>query len=167
MIGKIIMFFKSIDIPGWGVEHLVHEYVQVHIFHHPGDLPDQAEEGESHPEFFRQFRFHTKVLSTDLHLCFNYTINSLTMQGNGKKKAIRHRPYGFLLRFFKSYQYAAFFGVKAAKTLESVDFHTGILDFPLYLSKNSTISSKRQRSSRFLSFFCVCQSRTVAVPSSS
>lgn len=47
------------------------------------------------------------------------------MQGNGKKKAIRPVPYGYGLRFFKSYQYAALFGVKTAQTAEgmNLDLH--------------------------------------------
>ena len=33
-----------------GVEHLVDEYVKVHILHHPGDLPHQAEHRQRRPE---------------------------------------------------------------------------------------------------------------------
>ena len=42
-----------------------------------------------------------------------------------RKKAIRPVPYGYGLRFFKSYQHAALFGVKTAQTAEgmNLDLH--------------------------------------------
>ena len=41
------------DIGGGGVEHLVDEHVEVHIFHHPGNLADEAEQCQRCPEFWR------------------------------------------------------------------------------------------------------------------
>ncbi len=51
------------DVGGGGVEHLVDEHVEVHIFHHPGDLSYQAENGEGDPEMGRELCFHRRVLS--------------------------------------------------------------------------------------------------------
>ena len=38
------------DLGGGGVEHLIDEHIEVHVFHHPGHLPHQREHRKGQPE---------------------------------------------------------------------------------------------------------------------
>jgi hypothetical protein len=40
------------------VEHLINEHIKIHIFNHPGNLPHQAENGDTEPKTAGQFGFH-------------------------------------------------------------------------------------------------------------
>ena len=51
------------DVGGGGVEHFVDEHVEVHVFHYPSNLTDQAEDGQGDPETGRELCFHSRVLS--------------------------------------------------------------------------------------------------------